>query len=364
MRRLTLGIAGSAVVHVVALVGAPHDDRTASAAVEPPRVELIDVELPSPPPFVTPPATPPSVNTLAAPSVIAIARSAPRVDTTVVPDAAVRAPTPTGLLSMRMRGAIDLRMPAIGIDLPGVVAPGDLHIAERPGAAKSPETRDDNFSIHVDENGTAHVTRKSDNTAHITAPTIDDIGQGFADWWNVEKFSDEDYLTLSGDKIAEKHGVHVIATPSGGFNAPPGGGDLPFLIPVFGGNFDLSHVAMRGHGDDPYAAHKQQMLDATRDERAAALEQQRRAKLADAARVMTANLARMWAATPDPARHQALFEMWDECAETGDDAAIAAGAAARTAVIRFIHDRAVVFAPSEIEDLNRGRHSTARFDPR
>jgi hypothetical protein len=137
------------------------------------------------------------------------------------------------------------------------------------------------------------------------------------------------------------------------------------LIPVFGGNFDLSHVAMRGHGDDPYAAHKQAMLDATRDDRAAVLADQRRAKLADAARTMTTNLARMWAATSDSeARKQALFEMWDECAETGDDAAIAGGADARAAVIRFIHDRAVVFAPSEIEDLNRRRHSTGRFDPR
>jgi hypothetical protein len=368
VRRLTLGIAASAVVHAtLVLVWTAPDDHTASAAVEPPHVALIDVELPPPPPSTPIPAPLPPA------PVPARVRPQPIVRTVATTPAVVvdtPAPAPrSSLLGMR-QSKLDLRLPAMALDLPRAVdAPtGDLggdtqrRIGERPGAATSTETPDDNFSIQVDDNGTAHVTRKSDTTGHVTVPTIADIGQGIVDWWSVEKFTDQDYMTLSGEKITEKHGVHLIKTPP---NGPDDGGDLVFLIPVAGGNFDLSHLVMRAHGDDPYAAHKQAMLDASREQRAADLVAQRRVRLDAAAPTMTANLARMWAATPDlAARKQALFEMWDECAETGDAAAIRAGAEARAAVIRFIHDHTVVFAPSEIEDLNHHRHSSTAFDPR
>ena len=81
------------------------------------------------------------------------------------------------------------------------------------------------------------------------------------------------------------------------------------------------------------------------------------------------NLDRLWATTPDPAaRKQALFELWDECVETGDPAAVSAGEAARRLVIGFIRTHLPAggpdaFTPAELAALARIRNSKTAFAP-
>src|SRR5205085_8210368 len=59
-------------------------------------------------------------------------------------------------------------------------------------------------------------------------------------------------------------------------------------------------------------------------------------QLARSAEIMRKNLARLWAATADPAaRRDALFTLWDECAE-GEGSLGPAGQRARAEVIGWI----------------------------
>lgn len=72
---------------------------------------------------------------------------------------------------------------------------------------------------------------------------------------------------------------------------------------------------------------------------------------------------------PDAAgRKAALFELWDEAAETGDDRLVTAGAEARMAVLgciraRFPASGATAFTASEITAFNARRRSKQPFAP-
>jgi len=279
----------------------------------------------------------------------------------------------TSLLSMRARSqpdhdvpaprSVDLRLHGLPGGDSGRAVEGDHGPATVDGIIADaavrphgpPGERDDNFSVVTDDNGTAHVVRKPDTTIHSAIPTPKQIADGVDAWTKVDKFTDQDYVTLSGNKIFEGNGVHVI----------PFEGSVDFLIPVVGGNFDIAQAIQRGLGEDPYRAHRQHLLDASRDERAAALARKRTLALADTRRMMTRNLERMWASTVDPAaRKRAAFEMWDECAETGDAETVAAGAEARAAIVDFLAARGVAYSAGELADLNAHRHSRAGFEPR
>ena len=126
---------------------------------------------------------------------------------------------------------------------------------------------------------------------------------------------------------------------------------------------------MRSKGIDPYASRKLKLLDATRDERVQIGNRHRAQQLAMTPQIVQRNLARLWAATPDTAaRKQALFELWDECVETGDPAVVAAAAAARRLVIAFIRARLPAgspdaFTPAELDALALARRSQAAFQP-
>jgi hypothetical protein len=79
------------------------------------------------------------------------------------------------------------------------------------------------------------------------------------------------------------------------------------------------------------------------------------------------NLGYLWAHTTSTVqRKQALFEMWDECAETGTDELIAGGTAARKMIVGFIKGRmtgAAAYTPAELAALNAKKKSKATFDP-
>jgi hypothetical protein len=67
-------------------------------------------------------------------------------------------------------------------------------------------------------------------------------------------------------------------------------------------------------------------------------------------------------------RKRILFELWDECAERGSAAELAAAGAARAIIIGFIRRRlpkgtAAAYSAAELARLNRQRSSKARFEP-
>ena len=138
---------------------------------------------------------------------------------------------------------------------------------------------------------------------------------------------------------------------------------------LIGCKMAFDDAIMRKYGIDPYARAKLQWLDETRDERAAIGLAHRKDVLAHASQYMQQNLAWLWAKAKDPAdRRQALFEMWDEIAETGDPDLVRAGAAARAYLVGFIRAHLPAgspdaFTPDELARLNAHRTSHAVFAP-
>ena len=135
------------------------------------------------------------------------------------------------------------------------------------------------------------------------------------------------------------------------------------------GEFDITDAMMRRQGIDPYASYKLKVLDETRDERAAIGKRYRTQQLAQSKQLMQKNLARLWAMTSDvAARKQGLFELWDDCAETGSDELVAGGISARAYVVGFIRSKLPAgstdaFTQAEMAHFNKQRKSRATFSP-
>jgi hypothetical protein len=135
------------------------------------------------------------------------------------------------------------------------------------------------------------------------------------------------------------------------------------------GKLDLTSLLMSATGvGDAYASRKRKLLDDTRDERAELGAQHRAEDLARAAQLIQRNLEAMWRATTDPAeRRDALFVLWDECAE-GDGPFGEAGERARAMVIGWIRARLPAGSPEaftldEIARRSAQRRSTQPFVP-
>ena len=136
------------------------------------------------------------------------------------------------------------------------------------------------------------------------------------------------------------------------------------LVP--GARFDITDAIMRSRGEDPYSSAKLGFMDRSRDLRAKMGTDYRNWQLSQSAAIMRANIDGMWKRLPtDAARKQALFEMWDECAETGDPALVEAGEAARAALVEVARERLGpnAFTPQELSAFNARRTSTQRFAP-
>ena len=131
----------------------------------------------------------------------------------------------------------------------------------------------------------------------------------------------------------------------------------------------ICFVLMRRHGMDPYASKKLAFLDSTRAERAQIGMRHRAEQLAMAPEIMKRNLDRLWGTIAEPAaRRQVLFELWDECAESGNDELVVAGHAARLLVVGWIQAKlpagsALAYTAEDLAALNAKRTSKARFAP-
>lgn len=136
-----------------------------------------------------------------------------------------------------------------------------------------------------------------------------------------------------------------------------------------GATFDVTDALMRSQGMDPYAAYKMKILDETREERVAMGKQHRTQELAQSKQHVQKNLERLWSMTTDvEARKRGLFELWDECAETGSDELVAGGRSAREYIVGFIRSKypagsVGAYTVAELAKLNRQRRSRSEFAP-
>jgi hypothetical protein len=138
---------------------------------------------------------------------------------------------------------------------------------------------------------------------------------------------------------------------------------------LLSGSFDVTDALMRRQGIDPYSSYKLKVLDETREERVAIGKRYRTQQLALSKQLVQKNLDRLWTSTSDPAaRKQGLFELWDDCAETGPEDVVVAGASARAHVVGFVRSKlpqgtADAFTADELARFNKQRKSLQPFAP-
>ncbi len=132
------------------------------------------------------------------------------------------------------------------------------------------------------------------------------------------------------------------------------------LLPVLRGSFDLTDWIERLAGNDPYSYEKHKFLEATRQRRAEMSAVEKRDATRAALLQLPEYLAVVWAYEPWSAtkRRRVLFELWDECAESG------AGVVARATILGFIRDKVDgPYSEEELAQLNADRASTDAFAP-
>ncbi|MEO8840514.1 MAG: hypothetical protein ABI591_01200 [Kofleriaceae bacterium] len=131
--------------------------------------------------------------------------------------------------------------------------------------------------------------------------------------------------------------------------------------------YDPTEILMHRNNIDPYASNKRRFLDGTREERYQIGKQYKEQQLAHSSQIAQHNLEYLWAKTTDTnQRKQALFEMWDECAETGSEKLVAGGASARLIIVGFIRGHmtgAASYTAAELVAFNAKKKSSAVFDP-
>jgi hypothetical protein len=392
VEKLRQPVAISAVLHAATVAwlvtrAFPSAPVTTEVATTP--IEIVAIA-PAPEPVVTPaPAPDPQVAEPArvpepAPVRPAAPRPAPsgeRPEVAItVPAAAAppaeTAPAPTGLL--RMRGAEPLRL-----GLPT----GRWDDLDRPPAGTAPENdhatgllresgggkhryEHGGFGAVVNRDGSVTLRDKSAFHVRVAVPTPKSLGRALAGWYESDKgASGKEGDTAMAKQIQTSQGPSTDLPSAGKGEHELKDHAVTVIVPVFSGGFDPTDWLMRRKGLDPYASKKLRILDATRDERVQIGSRHRARQLAMTPQIVQRNLEALWAETTDPrARKQALFALWDECAETGDPAVIAGGEAARRFVIGFIRSRlpagsADAFTPAEIAELARTQQSKTTFQP-
>jgi hypothetical protein len=251
---------------------------------------------------------------------------------------------------------------------------GRLH--DRPGGTGV--IHDAVATVTVERDGTAHLESMPDIDIHLKLPVLPDIrqdlrdiGQDVAEWY-ADPYAGERYnrtidlpqhlqaipgqCDTYGDAMCDDAMSPEMKATKNPLSNDGG------ATSIAGGRLDLtSYLAKKFHVGDVYASRKLKLLDDTRDERVARGTEFRADQLAHSAELMQRNLDRL--AAIDPAElHEALFELWDECAE--DDA----GDRARAQVIGWIGahlpaGHAGEFTADEIATLDARRASTQHFAP-
>jgi hypothetical protein len=120
---------------------------------------------------------------------------------------------------------------------------------------------------------------------------------------------------------------------------------------------------------DPHLPQKLAFMDRTREERFRIAASWRSESLRESLHQMPRELERVWRAGGDPAaRRRLLFQLWDECAESGSPEVLATARAVRGTVLAFIRRRLPrgsrhAYPDEELAALNRSRTSRETFAP-
>ncbi len=226
------------------------------------------------------------------------------------------------------------------------------------------------FVGRVNPDGSVKLRDRPNLNVHLRLPTPKDLGRTLAGWYE----SDKGAYGRAGDTAMAKQ-IQVTSGPTTDPEDPAKPEHqlkdmaTTVIVPVIGGGFDTTDWLMHRHGEDPYARRKLALLDATRDERVQRGNQHRARQLALTPQIVHRTLEALWSSRLDMrARKQALFELWDECVETGDPALVAGGQAARRLVIGFIRAHvpaggADAFTDAELAAFARVKQSAAAFVP-
>jgi hypothetical protein len=241
--------------------------------------------------------------------------------------------------------------------------------------------RDPVAVIDVDKDGYAHVNATPDIDVHFHVPLPslhslryserairdfeNDVGKGIRDWYA------DPYKEMRKGPATELPD-HLKAEPGqcdqyGALNCEPE--PMPPPRTIASGKADLTAYLAKKFGvGDVYSTRKRKLLDGTIDERAQRGEVYRTQQLKRAPELARRNLVQLWAGTQDPvARREALFAMWDECAE-GEGSLGEAGELARKEVIDWIvaylpRSSPGAFSDDDIRRLSAHRTSKQAFDP-
>ncbi len=328
--------------------------------------EVVAVAPPAARTPIVPPTTRPSETRPSAPAIRTGATSA--VETTrpgtTEPLPGTSPPTRNSLLAMRGHPQPDLRLRAdLHDDLdrvprgttpqPEVEATGQL----QPSGGGTYHSNQGVFTVRVARDGSVNLKDAKNLRVSLPDPRKlpKRIGAGVASWLEQD-------TKTPGDPEREAINNHR----SGDRDTRPDHGGT---VPIVGGGFDLSDALMRRKGQDPYASKKLKYLDSTRDERVQIGTKYKQQQLAQSPELMQKNIAFLYAHTLDPAaRKQGLFELWDDCAESGDPALVEGGRAARLLVLGVIRARFPAasdhaFSATELAMLNRTRQSKPTFAP-
>lgn len=234
-----------------------------------------------------------------------------------------------------------------------VARAADLPAGTPPPPAGEPRGDSPNFTMHVARDGTVAFTDRP-NVGRDDVQSRAKLERELRDWYT---------------KPAVDHYGHKAPTVEVWGSIDPGDHSGAIILPLAGGHFDATDAIMRARGEDPHAAEKLRMLDATRDERARAGLRYHKDQLANAAAIVGRNLAHVFATIADPAaQRRALFALWDECDEGGGDDAHEATAVARELIVGAIRERfpagsPQAFTAAELAELEAHRTSRAHFAP-
>ena len=281
----------------------------------------------------------------------------------------------TGTLAMRYREPIGR------LDGPEVAAPERRDPEELPGldflrvpsnplrpapeVAPSPKSRADLGATVARRDAHGRLTFKDRRNLHVrlAIPSRRELG-AMIDNWLADPMGTA--LAADADPLAEYHERESRSgEPGDNANAKN-----TFIGPVAAGGFDITDALTRASGADPYLAKKLQYLDRTREERAQIASARRAVDLDDSVAKLRGHLDRIWRRRDlSPRQRKAiLFELWDECLESGSENDLRAAALARATIVGFVRRELPRgstngYTQAELAALNRGRTSRRRFDP-
>ena len=141
-------------------------------------------------------------------------------------------------------------------------------------------------------------------------------------------------------------------------------------VPLVGGHFDATDALIRLQGGDPYFSRKLALLDGTRNQRAGMALTEQSENLREAVGRTRQTLYWIWRRRDltTRERRRILFQLWDECSETGSPQVLEASRSVRASILSFIRRELPATSPdaysvSELASLNDVRTSQALFRP-